>query len=444
MWRCHQISLIVFVGTVLNTLSTNQVVPFADYHQHLFSPAKAAVDYEPPLPSISLPAELTSLIEARERAQNDVALLTAVYSKDALMLNTRDEDAPSWIRGNEAVAKEAAKYFEEPYHITPVACQIDGSSAFVAGYYTSVSDKSKSHIAHLFLSLKKKEGSWRIVAELPSFPGPPHRDPSTADHLIRQLDDAGIQKAVILSVAYQWGSDEGCRDCTEQEEYAKVTAENDYIAGQIGKYPNRLVGFCSFNPLKKYALEELNRCAKLPGMRGLKLHFGNSQVDITKPEHLEKLRTVFHVANQLRIPIVVHLWNDPAYEKEGAQYARIFLDRLLPEAPDVTIQIAHMAGGGRATPSALTVFARAIAKGDPRTKYLYFDTATITEGESADGLKQDARFIREVGVTRILYGTDTSPPNPPARVSWALFRNLVPLTDDEFRSIAGNVAPYLR
>ena len=434
----------LLLGTIVSEPSAKPVVPFADYHQHLFSSAKAAAVYEPPLPSISLPADLTSLIVARESAQNDVARLATLYAKNALMLNTQDDDSASWIRGTQAVAKEAAIYFDEPFRITPVAYEINGSTAFVAGYYSTIKGNSQRHLAHLFLSLKKEDGIWRIVAEIPSFPGPPHRDPSTADQLIRQLDDAGIQKAVILSVAYQWGSEEGCRDCTREEEYAKVKAENDYTSGQVGKYPNRLVGFCSFNPLKDYAVEELNRCSKLSGMIGLKLHFGNSRVDIRRPDHLEKLRAVFRAANQLKIPIIVHLWTDPAYEKEGAQYAQLFLDRLLPEAPEVTIQIAHLAGGGRATPSALAVFAGAIAKGDPRTKHLYFDTATITEGESTESLKQDAQFIREIGVNRILYGTDSSPPNPPPRVSWGLFRSFVPLTDDEFRSIARNVAPYLQ
>jgi predicted TIM-barrel fold metal-dependent hydrolase len=67
------------------------------------------------------------------------------------------------------------------------------------------------------------------------------------------------------------------------------------LLDRLGKYPNRLVGFCSFNPLKDYAVEELNRCSKLSGMIGLKLHFGNSRVDIRRPDHLEKLRAVCFV-----------------------------------------------------------------------------------------------------------------------------------------------------
>jgi predicted TIM-barrel fold metal-dependent hydrolase len=258
------------------------------------------------------------------------------------------------------------------------------------------------------------------------------------------LDDAGIRQAVVLSVAYQWGSSESCPNCTKEQEYAHVKAENDYIARQIAKYPDRLTGFCSFNPLKDYATEELTRCSKLPGMKGLKLHFGNSRVDLRISEHVQKIRSIFHAANQLGIPIVVHLWTDSSYEQNGGQRAQIFLDQILPEAPDVTIQIAHMAGGGRATFAALAVFAEAFARTDPRIRNLYFDTATITDGETREGLQQDATFMRKIGMTRILYGTDTAPPNPPPRVSWALFRSLVPLTDAEFRIIASNRAPYFR
>jgi len=107
-------------------------------------------------------------------------------------------------------------------------------------------------------------------------------------------------------------------------------------------------------------------------------------------------------------------------------------------------RVAHMAGGGRSTDAALGVFADAISAGDPRTKNLYFDVATLTAGQSREGLEKDVIRMRQIGVNRILYGTDTTPPNPSPRESWGLFRSLTPLTDDEFKTIAGNVAPYLR
>jgi len=420
-------------------------VPLVDYHQHLFSPPKAKVVYEQPLPAMELPQDLASVVREREKAWKDKDALASLYTEDSVLLNTLDEDQTSWIQGREAVARELAIYFDDPYRITPVAYRVEGTTGYIIGYYTRGEGEAARHFGHVFLSLSKgRDGVWRIAAETPAFPGPPRREPGTANQLIAQLDDAGIQRAVVLSVAYQWGTRYACPTCTPEEEYARVRAENDYVAQQVARYPNRLVGFCAFNPLKEYALRELDRCRNALHLKGLKLHLGNSRVDVRQPDHAEKIRQMFRAANERRMPIVVHLWTNPAYETEGGQHAKVFLDKILPEAPDVTVQIAHMAGGGRSTPAAMSVFADAIAARDPRTRNLYFDVATLTGGETAEGLRRDARFIRQVGVHRILYGTDTSPPNPPARVSWGLFRGLVPLTDEEFRVIASNIAPYLR
>ena len=39
-----------------------------------------------------------------------------------------------------------------------------------------------------------------------------------------------------------------------------VKAENDWTAQQVAQYPDRLRAFCSVNPLKPYALDEVARC----------------------------------------------------------------------------------------------------------------------------------------------------------------------------------------
>jgi hypothetical protein len=45
--------------------------------------------------------------------------------------------------------------------------------------------------------------------------------------------------------------------------------------------------------------------------------------------------------------IVVHMHaNIDHHRPYGAKEARIFLEQLFPEAPDVVVQIAHLAGGG--------------------------------------------------------------------------------------------------
>jgi predicted TIM-barrel fold metal-dependent hydrolase len=271
--------------------------------------------------------------------------------------------------------------------------------------------------------------------------------PITASDLAPLLDAAGIQRAVVLSVAYMFGSP----NRTVENEYEKVKAENDWTSRQVALFPKRLRGFCSFNPLRDYALEELARCARDPRLRyGLKLHFGNSVVDYHNAEHLERLRRVFRAADGYRMAIVVHMRASISRKMAyGRDEARIFLNDILPAAPDIPVQIAHLAGaGGYADPlvdEALAVFVEAIQNGDSRTRRLYFDVTGVALREMPpDQAELVARRIRQLGLHRILYGSDAaSGGNLPPREGWAAFRRL-PLSEDEFRTIAGNVPPYLR
>jgi predicted TIM-barrel fold metal-dependent hydrolase len=268
-------------------------------------------------------------------------------------------------------------------------------------------------------------------------------EPITAEQLIAQMDEIGVRRAVILSIAYVFANP---RNPPEPDEYAKVRTENDWTAREAARFPDRLVAFCGVSPLEDYAAAEMERCVRELGMRGLKLHFSNSGVDVRNPEHVRKMREVFRAANTLRIPIVAHLrTRDPSY---GREHSRIFLEQILPEAPDVVVQVAHMtdAGPGYTTDAALEPLAEAVAAGDPRTRNLYFDVTTnVTFATSAADAALLARRIRQIGPERILFGSDGAwGGNPPLRQAWGAFHGMLPLTEDEFRVIARNVAPYLR
>lgn len=269
-----------------------------------------------------------------------------------------------------------------------------------------------------------------------------------ANDVIALLDTAGIRRAVLLSAAYVYGSPARKID----DEYAKVRAENDWNGAQAALFPGRLRAFCSVNPLKDYALEEVARCAAIPQLRhGLKLHFGNSDVQLETPEHAQRLKQVFAAANRHGMALAVHLRASVSKHRPyGAVQARVFLEELLPAAPDVTVQVAHMAGTGPgyddpAADDALSVLAEAVARHDRRVRRLYFDVASLAR---PDMKPHDAanlvQRIRQVGVDRILYGSDAAAgDNLRPREGWAAFCQL-PLTDGERARIAQNLAPYLR
>jgi predicted TIM-barrel fold metal-dependent hydrolase len=266
-----------------------------------------------------------------------------------------------------------------------------------------------------------------------------------ADSLIAMLDAAGIQRALVLALGYSWGRP----GRNVENEYEKVKAENDWVAAEVARYPGRLRAFCSFNPLRDYALTELGRCAEHPQLRnGLKLHIGNARVDYHDAQHLARLREVFRSANARRMPIVIHMRSSiSAGFRYGREEARIFFDSILPAAPDIPVQIAHLAGAGTfdaKADSALSVFVEAIARKDPRTTNLWFDVTTVDRGLSPAGAQLLATRIRQLGIQRVLWGSDAATGgNLPPGKAWAEFRK-VPLTAAEFQTIASNVAPYMR
>jgi predicted TIM-barrel fold metal-dependent hydrolase len=265
----------------------------------------------------------------------------------------------------------------------------------------------------------------------------------TGDEVVGLLDQAGIRRGVLMSFAYSR---------LVNADIAKVRAENDYTAAQAARHPGRLRAFCGVNPLKDYALAEIARCAADPVLRtGLKMHFGNSEIQLAQPEHAARLREVFALANRHGMAIAVHL--RASFSKKhphGEAEARVFLEQLLAAAPDVTVQVAHMAGAGPgyADPPAhevMAYLAAAVARGDPRTRRLYFDVASVANGGLTPQLNALlVALIRQVGPDRVLYGTDAAIGNNlRPRESWAALRRLA-LSDSEFRTIAANVAPYLR
>jgi predicted TIM-barrel fold metal-dependent hydrolase len=276
---------------------------------------------------------------------------------------------------------------------------------------------------------------------------PPVADvkPRTAADLIEQLDAAGIKRAVVLSTAYIF--EQPSRNADHAEE--KLRRDNDWTSKQVAQFPDRLIGFCGLNPLKDYALDELARCAADPNLRkGLKLHFGNSVVDFHDPEHIAQVRRVFRAANDHRMAIVAHVRASVTAKLPwGRDEALIFLNELLPAAPDVVVQIAHLAGSGspqdEGAQQALDVFADAVARNDARTRNLYFDVTTLGPPPTPENAQRWAAAIRRMP-SRVLFGSDaTTAAATPAGV-WIAMQKLLPLTNDELRAIANNTAPYLR
>ena len=268
----------------------------------------------------------------------------------------------------------------------------------------------------------------------------PERDGAA---LLKELDAAGIERAVVLSVGYSF-SDERKR-LSDPDRLTRE--ENDWTSTEAARHAPRLIGFCSANPLRPAAFDELERCLGLPAMAGIKLHLGNSGISLRDPGHLALVQRVFGLAQRKGAPVLVHM-RARGGNNFGAQDAQVFLDKVVPLAPGIEIIVAHLGGAGPGYPpqndEVLEVFAAAAERGDPRMRKLYVDVATnVTEDIAPADAALVARRIRQLGPSRVLYGSDLSPPGGSVRRGWEIFQAKLPLTAGELQQIAGNQAHFL-
>ena len=410
-------------GAALQARPPRRFVPLVDHHQHLLSSAGA----DSKLPAVQLPEELDALVRERMKHWNNANGLANLFVEESVLFT-----GSKWLSGSKTIAAYLADGYTGPYRLKPVTYRVDSSAGLIAGYMLE-DDGTDVHFAFFHLELiKGTSGTWRIKSETQIFPGPAVDKPVTAEQLVKMLDEVGIRRAVVLSDAYYFGA--GLPEPIP-DEYDKVRAENDWTAQQVGQFPSRLVAFCSFNPLRDYALAELDRCASSKKFTGLKLHFNAAQLPFQNPAQVAKVRRVMEAANKYRLPMIIHVRPGNDY---GRSEAEIFLRQLVAAAPDVPIQVAHLWGGENFSSAALEVYADAVAARDPVTKNLYFDISGAWVYGKAEDMPAIAAGIRKIGLKRILYASDA----PPAE-AWKAFREKLPLTENEFRVIANNVAPYM-
>jgi len=264
----------------------------------------------------------------------------------------------------------------------------------------------------------------------------PERDGAA---LVKELDAAGIEKAVVLSVGYSFADE---RKALPEPD--RLTREqNDWTSSEVVKNAPRLIGFCSANPLRDVALNELERCLGLPGMIGIKLHFGNAGITLRDPAHLARIEQVFALAQRRRAPVLVHI-RARGGTNYGAEDAQLFLDKIVPLAPDIEIVVAHLGASGPGySPQhdeVMAVFAAAAERHN-----LYFDVASnVTDEITPADAALVAKRIRQVGVKRVLYGSDLTAPGGGIRQGWEIFRTKVPLTAAELQQIAKNRTRFAR
>lgn len=156
-----------------------------------------------------------------------------------------------------------------------------------------------------------------------------------AEDLIARLDEGNVRRAVILSAAYL-GEAAGFTDDSN------MAPENDFVAGEVAKYPDRLIGFCGINPLYPSAPAEVDRCLDLTGMVGVKIHLEGSSLDLNRQADFDGLNAVFDRIAAHDAPVLMHVADRWGVSLSGDALAHLAI--ILGTHPEVRVAHAHCAG----------------------------------------------------------------------------------------------------
>ena len=219
----------------------------------------------------------------------------------------------------------------------------------------------------------------RAAESIGAFYGVSMRHPGSVPELLRCMEAAGIEKALIHSVALRPD---------------RASTINDFIAGQASAHP-QLTGYATLHPdmTENEAADEFARAMGL-GLRGVKLHNDMQKIAIDDPR-MDKI----YALCQDTCPLLLHMGDSRYHYDNPAQ-----LPGILRRFPRLRMIGAHMGG--------YTEWLQAF-------EYLQHENVLVDCSSSHfvlgdQGLLDAIRFF---GADRVMFGTDFPMWNPAEELS---------------------------
>lgn len=227
------------------------------------------------------------------------------------------------------------------------------------------------------------------------------------------LNRNGAYDIKLIGMSYVYGNPEFYQG---HNEYLKVKKENDYLFESAKKHKSKVQPYFAVDPLKDYAIREIKRCLQTNKNSGLKLHFSSSQVYLTEPEHLKKIQSIFKIASENNLPILLHF--DNWHPEFGKPDVEILVDKILKDLEPLNLTIAHFGTSGgfnQKTKNVLDTFIE-LYKNDriPKRHKIMFDISAVALDKDSEGVKKLTEdefkelkvYCDKLGFDKIIFGTD--------------------------------------
>ena len=167
----------------------------------------------------------------------------------------------------------------------------------------------------------------RAEAEEMSVTRPQNFDPDGMGH-IRRMDEAGIEKSIILHLDY---------GLLFGEAEIPVDEQNKHVSEVAAKHADRFIWFCGVDPRREGAVELLEKCVTEWGARGIKLYPTTGFLPADK-----ECYPFYERASAWKIPVYFHMGpENPPFYNQGNAHAAVLL-RVLVDFPDLTVIVAHL------------------------------------------------------------------------------------------------------
>lgn len=117
-----------------------------------------------------------------------------------------------------------------------------------------------------------------------------------------------------------------------------VLVPNEYVAAYVARHPEKLIGFCSVDPLDADAVDQLDDAVQRLKLRGLKLGPIYQNVHPSDP----KLLRLFARAEQLGIPVLIHQGTTFCANVSLELANPVLLQPIALQFPRLRLVIAHL------------------------------------------------------------------------------------------------------